>query len=215
MKKTIIIFSTLLIVATANAAPRDNGFYIGLSTSCCSAATNYIETTADINPTGNHFDKEKSLHSSSSIWPLEIKAGFKHFNNNRLEVFRRNTDIDLKNGDEGTITSKTLGINYEWGISSLASSNKKVLPFISLGYGWGNATSTSTKIKLSKSDSIELDFALGIHYQLSKHFDTTLGVYHRKILLLEKEGTRRMDTNVFTDGEVSATTINAGISYHF
>jgi len=215
MKKIYYFFPILLNVVTVSATPRDNGFYVGLSTSCCSSATNYIETTATINANGKHLNEKKRLHSDSSIWPLELKVGYKHLNNNRFEIFRRNTDIDLKYGDEGTITSKTIGVNYEWGLNSIASLNKKILPFISLGYGWGSATSSSKHIKLKKSDSKELDFALGVHYQLSKHFDTTLGVYHRKILLLEKDNARRSISDVFTDGEVTATSINAGISYHF
>ena len=213
MKSSLLII-TAIFTASLQASPRENGFYVGLSTACCSGASDYFETTADINASGNHVNIKEKPYRNSTIWPLELKIGYKHYNNNRLELFRRNTDIDVDDGDKGTITSKVIGINYEWGFTSLSSKNKKFLPFASLGYGWGNASTRSNQLSLKRSDSHELDLAVGVHYQLGKHFDTTLGLYHRDIILLE-DGTQRNVNHVFTDGDIAATTLNAGISYHF
>ncbi len=213
-KSALIFIINSILVTNVYATPRDNGFYININTPCCRETTTYDETSSKgIGSNGTRINETVKSHKNSVAEPVEVKIGYKHLNNNRIEVFRRNTDITLEDGKSGTIVSKTIGLNYELGVGSLASSNKKVMPFISVGVGWGDASSTSENVHLKTSDSLELDAGVGVHYQLGKHVDTTLGLFRRKITLTEKAGNNT--DRVFTAGDITTTMINVGISYHF
>jgi len=206
-----IVVINLILATNVYATPRDNGFYVNINTPCCRGTTTYYETSsAGYDSNGTRINETVKSHENSVAEPIEVKIGYKHLNNNRIEVFRRNTDIILEDGKNGTIVSKTVGLNYELGINSLASSNKKVMPFVSVGVGWGDASSKSEHVHLKTSDSLELDAGVGVHYQLGKHVDTTLGLFRRKITLTGNNTER-----LFTDGNITTTMINVGISYHF
>ncbi len=215
--KNILIYIVTInsVLATSvYATPRDNGFYININTPCCRGTTTYDETSSEgVSSNGTRINETVKSYKNSVAEPIEVKIGYKHFNNNRIEVFRRNTDIVLEDGKSGTIVSKTIGLNYEWGINSLASSNKKMMPFVSVGVGWGDSSSKSENVQLKTSDSLELDAGVGIHYQFGNHVDTTLGLFRRKITLTESAGNN--SDRVFTDGDITTTMLNVGISYHF
>lgn len=214
MKNKSFFILTGILVTNVYAMPRDNGFYVNINTPCCRGTTTYDETSSEgVDSNGTHINKTVKPYKNSIAEPVEVKIGYKHFNNNRIEVFRRNTDIVLDDGKSGTIVSKTVGLNYEWGVSSLASSNKKVMPFVAVGVGWGEASSSSEHVHLKASDSFELDAGIGVHYQLGKHVDTSLGLFRRKITLTKKGGNNT--DRVFTDGDITTTLINVGIGYHF
>ena len=213
MKKKILFVITSALYATqAFALPSDNGFYIDADVSAVHFSADYFETTSDINNDGKQLNEETKSYRDGSVGSQTIKFGYKHLDKNRVEIFRRQTDFNI-GLSEGKITAKTIGVNYEWGLSSLRSANKKILPFITLGAATGRAKTNSDKLKIKTADIIELEAIIGIHYQLSQYFDTTLGLHHRKNVLLDDAPA---NTNaIFSSGDIKATSINIGVGYHF
>ncbi len=205
----VIMASTLTIYAS----PRDNGVYVGLNTSVIQFSADYFEETSDISANGTLLNETETVYRNGDVGSEEIKLGYKHWNKNRVEIFRRSSEIEVGFINAPRITSKAVGINYEWGLASLASANKKVLPFISLGVASGRAKTKSTQLKIKNADVLELEASFGVHYQLSKHFDTTLGLQHKQTILLDDAPPN--SSNVFTAGDIDSTSINVGISYHF
>lgn len=212
LKLLVLLTTTSTATTNAIANPRDNGIYIGINSSFLEFSADYFETSADRSAQGSLLNKTTKVFRDGGVGSQEIKLGYKHFNKNRVEIFRRSSEISAGNPEE-IITSNTVGVNYEWGLASLASANKKVLPFISIGASSGTAKSSSNRLKLKEADAVELEAAIGIHYQLSKHFDTTLGIQHRKSVFLTD--TPVDSTNLFTDGDIDSTSLNIGVSYHF
>jgi len=193
-------------VATAYANPRDDGFYTGISAGVIKLGGDSYEETSISTGTSNT-TTYKDVESSS----LTLKIGYQHFKNNRVEIYRRRNDIDT---DSGKVSSDTVGINYEWGFSSLtAPNNKKLLPYISFGYGKGSASTNSTRLKLVSTDASEVELGLGVHYQIGRHLDTTIGYYHRSTSLDDNHIPTA--SNNFFDANATTNSIEAGVSYHF
>lgn len=210
--KLLVLLATSSATTNVLASPRDNGFYVGLNSSFLEFSADYFETSADRTSSSGHINQTTKVFRDGGVGSEEFKLGYKHFNKNRVEIFRRRSEITVGNPEE-EITSNTVGVNYEWGLASLASVNKKMLPFISLGAASGTAKINSDTIKLKEADAVELEASIGIHYQLGKHFDTTFAIQHRASILLDDIPVN--STNIFTDGDIDSTSLNIGVSYHF
>ena len=207
-----VLLSSLLLTTQTFASQSDNGFYIGADTSVVHFSADYFEDTADLNNDRKEVNSEVTSFRDGSVGSQTLKVGYKHFNKNRVEVFARQSTYNVGESEE-KIKSKTIGLNYEWGLASLRSVNKKVLPFISLGFASGTAKSTSKKLKLKSADALELEATIGLHYKIGKHFGTTLGLHHRKNLMTDIPPAN--SKKIFTAADIDATSLNVGVAYHF
>jgi hypothetical protein len=210
--KKLHVLASALWATQVTASPADNGFYIDADTSAVHFSADYFETTADINNDKKHLNENTKSYRNGDVGSQTIKFGYKHLNKNRVELFARKSTLNVGDSEE-KITDNTVGLKYEWGLASLRSANKKVLPFMSIGAAQGKAKTKSNKLKLKTADIVELEANIGIHYKLSKHFDTTLGVHHRMNLLLDDVAAN--SEAVFTSGDIDSTSINIGVGYHF
>ncbi len=153
----------LALLGTVNHANSD-GLYIGVDTSIVSFEKETLKVTNKDKSTKTYKDVE-STHCS-------IQVGYQHFDNNRVELYFRDRTLDTKVGD---ISSKTFGLNYEWGFSSI--STEKIMPYALIGVGAGESSSSKLK-HLDKADVIEVNFGAGIHYQFNQNIDLKVGYSH-------------------------------------
>lgn len=204
-----LLFLTLLFVASmateANANSRDDGFYIGLSTSFFGFG-------------GDSYTEDPRLQNKiiydADDFQTTFKVGYQHFKKNRIEIYARENDIEAHVGSTATkagdISTKTFGVNYEWGIASAKNVNQKMMPFISLGYGRGTAKSTSTTLLLKKATVNEFEAKIGLRYQLGNNFDVNLNYSHKFIDFLDVK-----NSSGVVGADTSLNTLGVGINYHF
>jgi len=158
---TVILIPLLgSIMAHANS----DGFYIGAETSIISFGKESLEVTKK--------NKSKKTYKDVESTHCNIQVGYQHFDNNRVELYYRNRNLETKVGD---ISAKTFGVNYEWGFSSIAT--EKIMPYALIGVGTGESTSSKVK-HIDKADVIEVNFGAGIHYQYNENIDLKVGYNH-------------------------------------
>ncbi len=161
MKKNKILYSAILLALMSSLSHADNNaFYIGAETSLVSIGNDDLTIT--------NKDKSTKTYNKIDSSHCNIKVGYQHFKNNRVEIYFRQNVLDTKAGD---ITTKTLGINYEWAFSSIATD--KFIPYVVLGFGGGEA---SSKIKSTDKAGVgEGSLGIGVHYQFNENLDFQAG----------------------------------------
>ncbi len=154
----------LLTLLSTGSYANSDGFYIGANASLVSLGDDSI-TTKDK-------DKTKTTYHDVSSSGFSLKTGYQHFNRNRVELYLRVNKLD---SDEGYVTMQTVGVNYEWGFSSLSS--EKLLPYASVGVGFGDASSKKLKL-VDDVDVGEMTVGLGVRYQFNEKIDAQIGFQH-------------------------------------
>lgn len=201
---TILIASLCLFTSSAHAYSdsentRSSGWYTGISAGIANTGGSVMES--DI-PEKNEmsarlgFDKGDTEDS-----PITLKAGYVTANQNRIEAYYKEDSISIKS-DVVTVDdmfkTSSLGVNYQWGISSL--STEKMLPYIRVGAGLGTAEDSDLNV-------VELDVGAGIHYKVTNNMELSAGVYRRAIAVGKDEDVDSIGA-VFNGAEV-------GFNYHF
>ena len=151
--QSVILTSLLVTTTQANS----DGVYIGIESSAITFGKDSLKIT--------NKDKSSITHKEIKNTHYNIKIGYQHFKNNRVEVYYRNNNIDTLLGE---LSQDIYGINYEWAFSCLTKNH--VTPYLLLGIGGGEVTSKKLK-NLYKSEIGEGNFGLGIHYQLNENID--------------------------------------------
>ena len=162
MKKYQFISSVILmaLVSTTAQANRD-GFYLGTDVNTISLGDDNLKIT-------NKDNSEKSYKNFDGS-QISFKAGYQHFKNNRVEFYYRHNKLE---GDNGDITTKTFGVNYEWAFSSIAT--EKLIPYALIGIGGGKASSSQIKA-VDNAEVGEANLGFGVHYQFTPHIDMQVG----------------------------------------
>ncbi len=160
------IFNTLPLTASDNS----NGFYMGIDTAFINIGDNTLDiTTYDSN--GNQ--KSKKHYKDVTSISYGLKFGYQHFNKNRIELSLNDSKIST---DVGNIKGATVGINYEWGFTSLETGN--ILPYLSVGLNGGRAELSKFEFKNKKADMISSTFGAGIRYNVNENVDAKIGYLH-------------------------------------
>jgi len=141
-----------------------NAWYVGTYSSITNLASEEMTIENKNKSKSKYHDIKGSSHS--------IKVGYRHFDGNRVELYYKGNEFK---GDEGKFSTESLGVNYEWGFTSLSS--KKLLPYLSLGFGVGEVTSSNIKA-IDKSDIGEIIFGIGLHYTVNEDIVVQVG-YNR------------------------------------
>ena len=162
MKKYQLISSVILLTLISTTAQADNnGFYIGTDVNTLSIGDDNLKVT--------NKDKSEKSYKNFDSSQISFKAGYQHFKNNRVEFYYRHNKLE---GDNGDITTKTFGVNYEWAFSSIATD--KLIPYALIGIGGGKASSSYVK-SVDNAEVGEGSLGLGVHYQFTPHLDMQLG----------------------------------------
>ena len=202
--KKKLLLSSLLFVSTLYGSDferSDGSWFVGVNLGLTNFGGSF-EISDD--------ERTYKFHEDVDSNPFMLKAGYLQNHDNRLEFYYKKDNIDI-NGQELFSTS-TVGIKSEWGISSL--SNNRLLPYFSLGFGVGASSST---LAILDGSVIELDIGLGIHYQVHKNIDATVGFFRRSILNFVSA----VDNSSYYDNTsdylslASVNGIEIGVSYHF
>ena len=206
MKYNSILIASLCLFTSASAYSdsenkRHSGWYGGVSAGVANSGGSVLEssfTWKNDMSTLMGFDKGDTKDSK-----VAIKAGYVTASENRIEVYYKedsiSIDSDIVSVDDIFKTS-TLGVNYQWGISSL--STEKMLPYVRVGAGAGTAEDSDLNV-------IELDIGAGIHYKMTDNIELSAGLYRRAIMVGEDK-----DNN---DGSIGTVFNGAelGVNYHF
>ena len=187
---------TLIALLSTLSHANSDGFYMGADFTLASFGDQSLKITNNDKSTTNY----KNIDTSHGA----IKVGYQHFDGNRVEIYYKNNTIDTKAGD---ITSETVGINYEWALSSLAS--ETITPYILVGLGGGEATSKKIKA-IDGAEVGEGSLGVGIHYQYNENLDFQLGY------LVTGTGFDKFDDkNVDETSNIDQDKIILGLSYKF
>ncbi len=160
-KHSILQGVILLSLLTGASYANSDGFYVGAEANLILLGDDSF-TLTNKDATTRTYNRVEGSHAN-------IKIGYQHFKNNRVELYYRYNNFDTNVGD---IVTKTFGINYEWAFSSL--STKKLTPYALIGIGGGEAKSSSIKA-LDNAEVGEANFGVGIHYCLNEHIDFQAG----------------------------------------
>ena len=209
MKKKLLL-SSLLLVSTlyssnidSNMERSDGSWYVGLNL----GLTNFggsLEISDDY--------KTSKFNGDVDSKPFMLKVGYLQNDDNRLEFYYKKDNIDIE-GHEFFSTS-TIGISSEWGFSSL--SKNRFLPYFTLGFGVGS--SSSNFVVYDDGVVLELDIGLGIHYQVHKNIDATVGLFRRSMINVVSDvntGSYYYDDSEDYSSLASVNGIEIGVSYHF
>jgi opacity protein-like surface antigen len=197
MKRYKLLQSVVLITLLSTASQANNdGFYVGVDASMISLGDDSLKITNKDKSTKTYNDVESS-HAN-------IKVGYQHFKNNRVELYYRCNTLDTNAGE---IKTKTIGINYEWAFSSL--STEKLTPYVLIGIGGGETKSSKLK-ELDKAEVGEATFGLGVHYHFNENIDLQVGYNHIS------KGFDAFD-NKTTDetSTIDSDSITLGVAYKF
>jgi len=208
--KKKLLLSSLLLLSTlygsnvdSNMERSDGGWYVGLNLGLTNFGGSLERSDGD---------KTYKFNEDVDSRPFMLKAGYLQSNDNRLEFYYKKDNMDIK-GHE-VFSSSTIGIKSEWGISSL--SQNRLLPYFTLGFGVG--TSSSSQAIYDDGIVLELDIGLGIHYQVHKNIDATIGLFRRSMMNIVSG----VDTGsyYYEDSEdysslASVNGIEIGVSYYF
>jgi len=165
LTNTIILLTLLSTLSQANS----DGIYIGVGSSIMDVGDDSLKV--------ENKDKTKSTYHDISGPFHSIKVGYQHFDKNRVELYFRGHQMEAKEGDFNT---KSVGINYEWGFTSLAS--EKLMPYVSLGLGAGEISSSDLKA-IDKADMGEIIFGIGVRYQITENIDAQLAYNHTGMII--------------------------------
>ena len=94
-----------------------------------------------------------------------------------MELYYQHHELDAKEGDFST---ESIGVNYEWGFSSIASD--KWIPYVCVGFGAGKTSSSKLK-SIDKADMAEGALGLGVRYQFTKNMDGQVGYKYTQIVI--------------------------------
>jgi len=155
--KSIILLALMASYAQANS----NGVYVGLDASLITLGEDSMNVEKK--------DKSRETYHEISGSSYNLKVGYQHFDGNRVELYYRHHELDAKEGDFST---ESIGLNYEWGFSSLAS--EKWMPYVAVGFGAGEVSSSKLK-SIDNSDMAEATLGFGVRYQFTKNIDGQVG----------------------------------------
>jgi opacity protein-like surface antigen len=186
------VFTFLFITINATAHPRHDGFYTGINAGLISFGKKYTETIKD----------KATSYSDISNQGLAVNIGYQHAKSNRIEFYFRGDNLETK---KRNLDIAKVGVNYEIGLSALAADNGRFMPYLAAGYGRGVAV-TDNDI-LDTSDASEVMLSVGVHYQLSDSFDSTLVLERRELTIEDDHNNDSADATV--------NTLRVGVSYHF
>jgi len=153
----LIFLALLTTLSHANS----DGFYVGTDASIMLFGDDDLEIT--------YKDGTKKNHKDINSFHYNMKIGYQHFNNNRLEFYYRKNKLD---NSKEEIKTKTFGINYEWAFSSLAT--ETIIPYALIGIGGGEVSSSNIKA-LDNAEVGEANLGVGIHYQFNENMDFQVG----------------------------------------
>lgn len=111
--------------------------------------------------------------------PVILKVGYQMENRNRVEGYFKK---DIIGADSLSVDFdvSTVGMNYQWGLSSLASGS--VIPYLRIGGGLGTADVTGSDVVAA-----EIDLGAGLHVGLTDNLGLSAGVYRRSMALIDED----------------------------
>jgi len=168
--KSVAILGLIFNTFPLNASDNSNGFYMGVDTAFINIGDDTLDITT-YDSDGNKKSKKQYKDVTSISYGLKI--GYQHFDKNRIELSVKDTKIST---NVGNIKGVTIGINYEWGFTSLETEH--VLPYLSIGSDGGRAELSKFKFKDKKSDMASTNFGVGIRYNVNKNVDAKIGYLH-------------------------------------
>jgi len=192
-----------LLSSTLNATENSNEFYLGLDTSFI----NMGDDTIDIRVRDSN-DNQKSKKTYKDVTSINygLKAGYQHFDKNRVEIQIKNQKIST---DVGNMEGATIGINYEWAFTSWESGN--ILPYISAGFEGGKAKFKKFDLAINDKevDAFGVNFGLGIRYNINEHVDAKIGYIHSNTAFGDFDNDKGDVTDIAQDK------VNFGFAYRF
>jgi len=192
-----------LLSGTLNATENSNGFYLGLDTSFINMGDDTIDIRVH-DSKGNQ--KSKKTYKDVTSINYGLKAGYQHFDKNRVEIQIKNQKIST---DVGNMEGLTIGINYEWAFTSLESTN--ILPYISAGFEGGGAKFKKFDLAINDKevDAFGVNFGLGIRYNINEHVDAKIGYIHSNIAFGDFDNDKGDVTDIAQDK------VDFGFAYRF
>ena len=169
--KSIAIMGLIFNTLPLNASDNSNGFYMGVDTAFINIGDDTLDITT-YDSDGNKKSKKRYKDVTSISYGL--KVGYQHFDKNRIELSVKDNKIST---DEGNIKGATIGINYEWGFTSLETGH--ILPYLSIGFDGGRAELSKFKFKDKKVDMASSSLGIGIRYDVNENFDAKIGYLHK------------------------------------
>jgi len=152
--------------------------------------------------------KQKSKKEYKDVTSINygLKAGYQHFDKNRVEIQVKNQKIST---DVGNMEGATIGINYEWAFTSWESGN--ILPYISAGFEGGKAKFKKFDLAINDKevDAFGINFGLGIRYNINEHVDAKIGYIHSNIAFGDFDNDKGDITDIAQDK------VDFGFAYRF
>ena len=175
MSYKTILATSLFLFASTHAYSADNEsmssskWYAGISTGVVNVGGNAVVDNGYSN---------RAFDIDTSDDPLTLKVGYVTESQNRIEVYYKDDSVGFED-DSIDIETSSFGINYQWGISSLAS--EKMIPYLRVGGGLGSATTEGE----SDLTMAEFDMGAGVHYDMTDNLGLSAGVYRRAIAVAD------------------------------
>ncbi|MCK5902044.1 MAG: hypothetical protein KAG28_02755 [Cocleimonas sp.] len=202
MNSKIILFISLSLFTfihatesiTTTPSNKSNDWYVGVNSSMLNSGGSVLLSNGR---------KTETYDIETKDSPILLKIGSVSDSKNRTEIYYKKDSFNTATVKDIFKTS-TVGLNYQWGITSLSS--EKILPYLRMGGGIGSASMKGDNDHLELG-VVELDMGAGIHYKIVDNISLSAGLYRRAIILGEDKTNNSVGTG-FNGVEV-------GVNYHF